>query len=162
MSTPDDAWSDTDAPRLELAFQVRARVAPPLELGTAGGVTRRQVPILDGTVSGPRLRGRVLPGGADWQRIHASGVTEILARYVIETHDGALISVENPGIRRAPPEVMRRLLAGEVVDPSLVYFRTTPRFDTASPRYAWLAQSVFICCGVRKPAAVSLGFFVVS
>ena len=87
--------------------------------------------------------------------IDEAELTEILARYVIETDDGAFVSVENPGIRRAAPEVMRRLLAGEPVDPALVYFRTTPRFETASPRHAWLTESVFLCSGVRRDGTIA-------
>src|SRR6516225_7055958 len=116
-------------PELEFVFEVRARVSPPLELGEVDGLQRRIVPIDGGMVQGPRLQGEVLAGGADWQAIGPGGVTRILARYVIRAEDGTMISVENKGVRRADPQTMRRLLAGEPVDPALVYFRAAPSFE---------------------------------
>ena len=44
---------------------------------------RRIVPILGGTVVGPRLSGDILPGGADYQLIRPDGVAEIEARYTL-------------------------------------------------------------------------------
>ena len=58
-------------PSLELVFEARVQVDPPLILGEAGGRQRRIVPILGGRVEGPRLNGEVLAGGADWQRTRA-------------------------------------------------------------------------------------------
>ncbi|WP_163279680.1 DUF3237 family protein, partial [Enterobacter hormaechei] len=88
-----------------------------------------------GTVEGAGIRGRVLPGGADFQVIRPSGLTELQARYVIETQDGALVYVENNGLRFGPPEALERIRRGEPVDPALIYFRSTPRFETAAPAY---------------------------
>jgi hypothetical protein len=36
---------------------------------------------------------------------------------------------------------MARILKGEIVDLGLSYFRTTPRFETASPNYQWLTPA---------------------
>ena len=46
----------------------------------------------------------------------------------------------------------------ETVDPALIYFRSTPRFETAAPEYRWLMQSLFICSGARFPDRVELRF----
>jgi hypothetical protein len=146
-------------PELEFVFEARARLEPPVELGEQGGLRRRIVPIRDGVVEGPRLRGQILPGGADWQAIHADGVTEILARYVIRADDGAMISVENRGVRRASPETMRRLLGGERVDPALIYFRAAPTFEVGEGPHAWLAQNLFVTAGTRLPDAVQIRFY---
>ena len=35
-----------------------------------------------------------------------------------------MILVNSEGIRHGPPEVLARLMTGEMVDPSLYYFRT--------------------------------------
>jgi hypothetical protein len=74
---------------------------------------RRIIPITGGSFVGPRLSGRVLPGGADWQVIRRDGITELEARYTLETDDGALIYVLNKGIRSGSKEVMERLARGE-------------------------------------------------
>jgi hypothetical protein len=146
-------------PELEFVFQVRARVAPPLELGAVDGLQRRIVPIEGGVVEGPRLSGEVVPGGADWQAILPGGLTRILARYVIRAEDGAMISVENKGVRRAAPETMARLLAGERVDPSLVYFRAAPTFEAPDGPHGWLNENLFVSAGRRAPDAVEIRIY---
>ena len=39
----------------------------PLDFGQTQAGHRRVIPIAGGVVSGPKLQGRVVPGGADWQ-----------------------------------------------------------------------------------------------
>ena len=68
--------------------------------------------------------------------------------------DGHLIHVSNIGIRHAPPDVLRRLNAGEAVDQSQVYFRTVPRFEVEAPGLQWLTRSIFIATGERYPNGV--------
>jgi hypothetical protein len=148
-------------PGLEFVFELSARLGPPLEMGVSEGITHRQIPVLDGVASGPKFRGKVLPGGNDTQRIHENGRTEILARYLLQSEDGGIVQVTNPGVRRASPEIMKRLGAGELVDPSLYYFRTTPSFVTAAKSLAWMEESVFVCVGIRRPDTVLLRYFAV-
>src|SRR5690606_31398814 len=114
-------------PKLTLAFEMHVQVAQPVDLGEVTHGRRRIVEILGGTFEGPEIKGRVVPGGADWQMIQPDGFSELDTRYSLETDQGEIIYVQNFGIRHAPPEVMQRLNAGESVDPSLVYFRTMPR-----------------------------------
>jgi hypothetical protein len=145
------------APLLEHVADVRVRVAAP----TVVSSSRRVIGITGGEVVGPRLRGKVLPGGADFQVIRADRTTELEARYVIEAESGALIYVINTGFRHGPPEAMERLLRGEAVDPALIYFRSTPRFETDVAEYQWLTKNVFVGTAVRRPDAVELAIFQV-
>ena len=131
------------------------------ELGTGPLGRRRIIPITGGKFEGERLSGRVLPGGADWQVIRPDGVADLDARYTLETGDGALIYVRNKGYRHGPEDVIRRLAAGEAVDPKLYYMRTTPWFETGDARYAWLNRIVCVGTGARLAAAVQLEFFEV-
>jgi hypothetical protein len=148
------------APQLEHVFDVSVRVATPINLGESDGYRRRTIPILDGTVTGPRFIGTVLPGGADWQRVRVSdGLTRLVATYAIQHEDGTIVQIENAGIRRAAPEVMARLNAGQPVDPALVYFRTIPSFDAPAGPHAWLNDSIFIASGRRAPDSVQIAFF---
>lgn len=151
--------TDIATPQLEHVADLIVRVAAPLEIGRIAGNLRRMIPILAGEVTGPRLRGRVLAGGADYQMMRSDGITDLHARYVIEAEAGSLIYVENTGIRCGPPELMEKLRRGEPVDPALVYFRSTPRFETAAPEYEWLMRSLFLCSGARFPDRVELRFF---
>ncbi len=143
---------------LEFAFVTHVDVGTLVDFGQTGREHRRMVPILGGTFEGPRLKGRVLPG-ADWQVVRPDGVLEVEATYALESDDGALITMVNRGIRVATPEVMERLNRGETVAPDDVYFRTTPRFETASVAYQWLSHSIFIGKGERKPAQVVIEFW---
>ena len=147
-------------PGLEFAFEVRAEVADPMIIGEMPAGTRRIIDIIGGTATGPGIHGRILPGGADWQIIHREdGFTEVDARYTIQTDSGSYIYVQNNGIRHAPPEVMRRLNAGETVDQSEIYFRAVPKFETGDPELAWLMRSIFICTGERYPNGVIIRFY---
>src|SRR4030095_8502867 len=146
-------------PKLEFAFEVRAEVADPIVLGEMPNGTRRIVNILGGTFEGPKVKGKVLAGGADWQIIRKDGFTELDARYTLQTDSGRLIYVSNIGMRHAAPEVMKRLNAGERVDPAEVYFRAVPKFETSAPELEWLTRSVFVATGERSPNAVLIRYF---
>jgi hypothetical protein len=149
------------APRLTFAFEIRAQVGTPQEFGDVGRGRRRIIQILGGTFSGTGMKGRILPGGADWQIVHEDGLSELDTRYTLETDAGELIYVQNAGVRHAPPDVVKKLLAGESVDPSLVYFRTVPKFETSAKNLQHLTRSIFIGIGERYPSEVVVRFWKV-
>jgi hypothetical protein len=148
---------------LELQPLLKADItlAPAQELGESPLGRRRIINITGGTFRGERLSGKVLPGGADWQVIRADGVADLDARYTLETSDGALIYVRNHGYRHGPAEVLKKLAAGEDVDPSLYYMRTAPLFETGDPRYAWLNRLICVGTGARRKSSVHLEIFEV-
>ena len=147
-------------PTLVFAFEMHAQVGMPTELGEVPGGRRRIVPITGGTFEGPgAFRGKVLPGGADWQIVRPDGFTELDTRYTIQTDKSQLVYVQNAGMRHAAPDVIKKLLAGERVDPSLVYFRTVPTFETSAPELQWLTRAVFVGLGERYPNEVVIRFF---
>lgn len=123
---------------------------------------RRIVPILGGTVIGPRLTAEILPGGADWQVVRPDGTLEVVARYTLRAADGALISVVNKGLRRGPPDVVARLAAGENVDPALYYFRTAPVFEVAAGPHSWLMDNLFVATGERQAGQVVIKVHLLS
>jgi len=142
---------------LEFELRIRLQIGAPLDQGVWDGQRRRIMPITGGTFDGPRFSGTILPGGADWQSVRVTdGVARIDARYTLQHEDGTLVSVVDRGVRRKPLEVMARLAAGEAVEPSLYYFRTTPRFQVQDGPHQWLADNVFIGRGTRRPDGVDL------
>src|SRR5690606_21066261 len=112
-----------------------------------------------GLVFGPRLQGRVLPGGGDWQAVGEDGLSQIMARYSLELADGTRVGVTNTGVRTASPEVMEKLVAGIEVPPDAYYFRTNPVFEVADGVHAWLRRHLFVARGVRKPDHVIVDFY---
>jgi hypothetical protein len=144
---------------LEHVCDLSVLVGAPLEIGETGLGERRIIDILGGDVRGPRLNGRIRVGGADFQIIRPNGLTELHARYCIEADDGALIYVENTGLRFGALEDIARLKRGEPVDPARIYFRAAPRFETAAASHRWMMESLFVCTGVRKPESVELSVY---
>jgi hypothetical protein len=154
--------ADSNDPHLEFVFEVVATLEAPIIFGQTGIGERRIIGITGGTVQGPALNGIVLPGGADWQLVREDGVSEIHARYSIKADDGALIYIDAPGIREASPAVIQRINAGEIVAPSEYYFRTTPRLETASEKYAWMGRRLFVCKGIRHPNGVEIRYYLIT
>jgi hypothetical protein len=144
----------------EPILRIRAELADILQFGQTPIGERRVINILGGTVTG-RLNGRILPGGADWQYIRGDGAAHVEARYTIESDTGALILANSEGIRHGPPEVLARLLTGEIVDPSLYYFRTAMRFETGDKDLDWLNRVLAVARGQREKNAVKLDVYEV-
>lgn len=149
------------APALTHVADVAITVGPPIAVGETPDGLRRVVPITGGTLRGARLNGSILAAGADYQLIRPDGFTTLDARYVARLDDATMLYIVNTGIRCGPREVMARITRGEPVDPALVYFRTAPRFETASPAHAWLTRSLFLATGARHPDRVELCIFAV-
>ena len=85
------------APELEFALQLK------VTLGEAYGIDNTQhgrrtiIPITGGTFEGPKLKGTIINGGADYQ-LNTESRTELEAIYCIRTDDGINIHVRNKGI----------------------------------------------------------------
>jgi Protein of unknown function (DUF3237) len=161
LATGLGAAPSAPAPTLEYAFSVKADLLPPLEQGDVDGKRARFIGITGGSVDGPKLSGKVLSGGGDWQKIGANGLTEVYARYFLRAEDGTVIGVTNAGVRVASPEIIDRLAKGEDVDPSLYYFRTTPTFEVKGGAHEWLRRKTFVARGIRKPTHVVIDFYTV-
>ncbi len=145
----------------EPIFTIHAELADIVDLGPTPYGERRMVGITGGSVRGRKLQGRILPGGADWQIIRSDGAADISARYIVETDAGARVRVSSDGLRHGPPAVIERLAKGEPVDPSLYYFRTVMRFETADPALAWLNRILALARGQREARAVRLDVYEV-
>lgn len=145
----------------EPIFTIHAELEPMMNLGRTPYGERRVIGITGGTVRGPKLNGRILPGGADWQVVRSDGAADIKARYTIETVSGARILVTSDGLRHGPPAVMERLTRGDSVDPNLYYFRTVMRFETADRTADWLNRILALARGEREARSVRLDVYEV-
>jgi hypothetical protein len=148
----------TTPPKLAFAFSVRVIVGPIQDLGQTARGHRRIIDILGGTAEGPRFQGEILPGGADWQIVRPDGTIEVVARYTIRSKSGALVYVQNDGLRVASAEIVARMSKGELVPFDSYRFRTAPRFETSDPSLKWLETSTFVGVAARTPDRVVIGF----
>ncbi len=120
----------------------RAQKIGPAPIGWRG-----VYPVHGGRFEGPRMRGEVLPNGADWVTRRSDGVTLLDVRLGLLTHDGATIGMTYPGILRVAEGAAERFRRAEPVDYSETYVRTTPRFETGDSRYQWLNGIVSVANG---------------
>ena len=139
------------APTLETryVFTLTVRIAEVTTAGNIGHGVRRIIPITGGTVKGEGINGKVCAFGADFQIIRPNELIELEAKYAFETDDGAVVYVENKGLRFGPVELLQKLKRGEPVDPKLIYFRTVPKFETGSEKYRWLMENLFVGSAAR-------------
>ena len=82
-------------PACKFAYEAIVDIAERQDLGASPLGARFIVPILGGSFEGERLRGQVLPGGADRQWLRPDGVKELDALYEMKTDDGCVITVRN-------------------------------------------------------------------
>ena len=119
-----------DAPAT-FVFEEIASLAPAQVLGETPIGRRQSIPITGGTVSGPGISGKILPG-ADYQLVRSDGAVVIDADYMIETDDHVTIHVRNVGIIVPPGK------------DGPAYAWAAPRFDAPSGRYGWLNDAIFV------------------
>jgi hypothetical protein len=146
------------APALQTRYvlSLAIKVGAPIVAGDFGYGVRRIVPILGGDVRGEGIKGSIFPHGADFQTIRPNGLTELQAKYAFEMDDGAIVYIENIGIRFGPKQLLDRIAKGEIVDPALIYFRSVPKFETGAENYRWLMENLFIGVGARYPDRVEI------
>lgn len=129
----------------EFVYEAVVEIGPFVEIGESPHGHRRSIPITGGTFAGPRIKGTILPGGADWQTDRPDHVTEADALYSIRCDDGTVIIVHNQG----------------VIAQGGAYMRTAIRFDAPAGPHAWLNESQFISAiaGGPRPGTVFIRVF---
>ncbi|MFK0120870.1 DUF3237 family protein [Streptomyces sp. NPDC090994] len=140
-------------PRLRHAFTIVAEVAAGHHVGDTGAGDLTVVPITGGTVEGGGLRGKVLPGGADWAIRRPDGSWLVEARYQLMLDSGTVIDVLNTGL--ALPT------GGGPRQPEYGYFPTRPVFRTGAEPYRWLTDRVFLGWGGSSREATTIDVFTV-
>ena len=118
-------------PTIELAYTAEVLIGERRDLGATAGGHRYMIDILGGSFEGPRLRGRVLPGGADRQWLRPDGLKELDALYEMQTDDGAVLTVHN------------RVCIDESA-PGGRYARSVVRITAPDGPHAWLNRRVFV------------------
>lgn len=132
------AKAQDEAPQLEFVVELKVKCEGAYQVGQTSHGNRFVIPIVGGTFEGPKMKGTILPGGADYQlQDNAHGRTELEAIYSIKTDDGVNIHIRNRGL----------ICTGKDANGNpQFYFRTAPRFEAPmDSKYAWLNNAIFVC-----------------
>ena len=127
-----------DTPQLEFTMQLRVTICEPYSCGETQHGKRIVIPITGGTFEGPKIKGTILNGGADYQLADSTlNRTELEAIYCIKTDDGVCIHIRNRGI----------IYDGKGEEgKNTFYFKCAPQFEApADSKYAWLNNALFVC-----------------
>src|ERR1700749_4626267 len=143
------------------AFTITAEIGAVTSAGEIGTGIRRIIPITGGEVKGDDINGKVCPFGADFQIIRPNELIDLEARYAFETDDGAVVYVENKGMRFGPVDLLLKLKRGEPVDPKLIYFRTVANFEPGTEKYRWLMEHIFAPSAARHADRVVIDVHMV-
>lgn len=131
-------YSPKEQPQLEFVMQLRVTLDNAYSVGETQHGRRNVIPITGGTFEGPRLKGTILNGGADYQLSNSDGSrTELEAIYSIKTDDGVFIHIRNRGVIATGKDEQGR--------PSF-YFKAAPQFEAPNDSpYAWLNNAIYVC-----------------
>ena len=148
VSSPLFSHANTPKPaplQTEFVYEAVVEIGSAIEVGDTASGRKRYIPIVGGTFEGEKLRGVVLPGGADWQTERRDGVVEVDALYSMKCDDGTVIIVHNCG----------------VIAEGGSYLRTSPRFEVPEGKHAWLAQGHFVgsIAGGPRAGTVAIRIF---
>ena len=131
-------------------FTLKAALSQPLPVGTGPIGTRVYYDVTGGEIIGDRIRGKVL-GGGEWALIGPDGFLRLDVRLQIETHDGAFLYVQYPGLLELNEAVQSALADGAGTEYDDQYFFANPRIETGDERYAWVNTTFFVGEGHLLP-----------
>ncbi len=147
-----------DKPDLEFVCELKVSTDKMQSVGMTAHGERRIIPITGGTFEGPKLKGIVLNGGADYQFANKENTrTEIEAIYTIKTDDGVVIHIRNVGLVFKTKEAVASMAKGEPIDWNKMYFRAAPKFDAPNDsKYDWMNNAIFVCKGIPDKGFVRI------
>ena len=137
--------------KLEKLFYLEATCDPIIPVGDVGRGILNIYPVRGGYFEGEKLKGKILPLGADWNYLHSDGVDVMDTRYALQTDDDAIISISTNGRYITEPELDQALDRGEYVDPNKYYFRQHLFFETGAEKYRWLNGVIAFAIMAVKP-----------
>jgi hypothetical protein len=141
--TGQPAGGRPDALQSEFLMDLILETQPAVRIGA-----RTAVAVTGGTFEGPKLRGHVIGPGADWPLVINQTLRVLDVRTLLVTDDEQHIYMTYRGVIHTPA-------AGQ----GPRYWRTVPIFETDSPKYEWLTQSVFVGVNFTVPQRVSYRIF---
>jgi hypothetical protein len=141
----------TEEKMIELEHEMiyRLEVAGPVQADDGSGSNpRRQVwQMSRATLLGPRIDASTAMPGIDWFTPYPNGYGRPHVRLSFLANDGALLLLEYRGIVEASRPFLQAIEEDTPTRWEDQYMRMALTFDTASPRYEWLTQNLFIARG---------------
>lgn len=127
----------------ELILNIHVICSSSLEVGKTIDGNLNVIPIIGGTFDG-KIKGSVMPIGADWNIDKGNGIANVSAKYVLKTEDDECISIENEGVI-------------DFLNESTIKTRTKFLVDNNS-QYAWLNTGVYVGAleGGDKPGEIEI------
>jgi hypothetical protein len=128
-------------PVVEFAFEARVTLSPAVVVGETGVGHRQYIPITGGTVTGPKFKGEVIPGGWDYQLASAGGCSSLSADYFWRAADGTVIHILNQGLN----------CPGAAPGTERSYLR--PQFEAPKGPHEWMTRATFVATLELDPSA---------
>ncbi|MGO4293302.1 DUF3237 domain-containing protein [Chitinophaga sp. RAB17] len=130
-------------------FDLEITVNPPQAIGPVLKGTRLIFPFKEGAIKGDKINGKMLDCSGEWGLVVDSTTFKMDVRATIKTDDGALIYIAYTGYNYASAanSALMRAGKGSELPTSEYYFRSTPVFETSSPKYAWLNHTIAVGVG---------------
>jgi hypothetical protein len=134
---------------LEREMLYRLDVVGPLESNDKSGARpgRQFWQMSQATLEGPRIRAVSAMPGIDWFTPYPNGYGRPHVRLPFRTNDGAIVLLEYRGIVHASQAFLAAVEKDAQTQWGDQYMRMALTFETESPRYDWLAQSLFVARG---------------
>jgi len=146
-------------PEMEHLYYIEVEVEKPIRGGSLPEGRYMTIPITGGRFEGEKLRGTVLPVGADWNTLK-SAKSHVCTRYLLKTDDGALISLFTDGFMRMTLKGGFGMAAGKP-EPSQYYFRQHLQFQTGAAGYTWLNdRTAFAVVGMTKDMRICYDAYI--
>src|SRR3954447_25981521 len=145
-------------------FDIVVELNPRLNIGDGPFGRRILFGASGGSFEGPKLQGKVLPGGGDWALFRPDGTMTLDVRLTLQMQDGALVHMTYGGRLVVPSDLRADMTDEKIryqVDPARYYFRTNPLFETGAERYAWLNDIVCIGSGYLIEGGIAYSVFEV-
>lgn len=134
--------------KYELLYEIEFTLDSIIDVGKTPLGKRVIYPVTGGVFEGPKIKGKVLPIGADWLVGLESGTKKLDVNVVLETDDGAIIYVTYTGFYHSN-------------DDGSVYFRIIPIFETSSEKYNWLNHTISVGIGRSKKGGVEYTVYAI-
>jgi hypothetical protein len=133
--------------RLDHIMSLTLRVSPPEVIGPCPDGIHANFYFTGGSITGPKVFGKIRPVGADWLTLRRDGVAVLDVKATAETDDGALLYIYYTGIIDTGENGYEDFVKG-IPPAEGVAVRSSPRIQTSHPNYLWLNR--VHCLGIGQ------------